>query len=173
MDTASAASSPPDFGGSGTADPEARSRAELYDALQTDGQRLAVRLIRLLHRMAERSGMNPTDFQCYTLLRVGGSMTPGEIADSLCLSTGSVTGVIDRLEAHGLAERTRHPEDRRKVAVRLTDDAAHAGASTAPGMREAMTAAHADYSLEELATITDWLARIGTTLDRLSAKPEQ
>ncbi|MCK9870438.1 MarR family transcriptional regulator [Nocardiopsis dassonvillei] len=171
MDTASAASSPTGFEGPGTADPEVRSRAELYDALQTDGQRLAVRLIRMLHRMAERSGMNPTDFQCYTLLRVGGSMTPGEIADSLCLSTGSVTGVIDRLEAHGLAERTRHPEDRRKVAVRLTGDASRLPA-TAPGMREAMTAAHAEYSLEELATITDWLDRIGTALDRLSAKTE-
>ncbi|WP_159945141.1 MULTISPECIES: MarR family winged helix-turn-helix transcriptional regulator [unclassified Nocardiopsis] len=169
MDTASAASSPSAPGGSRSADPEVRSRAELYDALQTDGQRLAVRLIRLLHRMAERSGMNPTDFQCYTLLRVSGSLTPGEIADHLCLSTGSVTGVIDRLEAHGLVERTRHPEDRRKVAVRLTPGAERVGASTAPGMREAMTAAHADYSLEELATITDWLDRVGTTLDLLAA----
>ncbi|WP_026122639.1 MarR family winged helix-turn-helix transcriptional regulator [Nocardiopsis halotolerans] len=172
MDTASAASSPPGSEGSRAVEPEVRPRGELYDALQTDGQRLAVRLIRLLHRMAERSGMNPTDFQCYTLLRVGGSMTPGEIADSLCLSTGSVTGVVDRLEAHGLVERTRHPEDRRKVAVRLTAEAERMGAETAPGMREAMTAAHADYSVEELATIADWLDRIGGTLDRLAANPE-
>lgn len=152
---------------------EGRSRAELYDALHADGQRLAVRLIRLLHRMAERSGMNPTDFQCYTLLRVGGSLTPGQIAESLCLSTGSVTGVVDRLEAHGLVERTRHPEDRRKVAVRLTADAARVGSAAAPGMHEEMTAAHADYSVEELATIAHWLERIGATLDRLSAEPEK
>ncbi len=115
--------------------------------------------------------MNPTDFQCYTLLRVGGSLTPGETADVPCLSTGAVTGVIDRLEAHGLAERTPHPEDRRKVAVRLTETAERVGPATAPGMREAMIAAHSDYSLEELSTIANWLDRMGDTLDRLSEKP--
>ncbi|OOC55161.1 MULTISPECIES: MarR family winged helix-turn-helix transcriptional regulator [Nocardiopsis] len=171
MDTASTAPSPSGSEGPRPAEPEARSRAELYDALRSDGQRLAVRLIRLLHRMAEHTGMNPTDFQCYTLLRVNGSLTPGEIADSLCLSTGSVTGVIDRLEAHGLVERARHPEDRRKVAVRLTGDAERVGGAGALGVGEAMTAAHAGYSVEELATIADWLDRIGGTLDRLAAEP--
>nr|WP_249188343.1 MarR family transcriptional regulator [Nocardiopsis sp. MG754419] len=136
-------------------------------ALQTDGQQLAVGLVRLLHRMSERSGMNPTDFQCYTLLRVSGSMTPGEIADSLCLSTGSVTGVIDRMEAHGLVERAPHPLDRRKVAVRLVEGAEHLSTHTAPGMREAMTTMHEDYSSEELAVIVDWLDRVNGALDQL------
>ena len=136
-------------------------------ALQTDGQELAVRLVRLLHRMADRTGMNPTDFQCYTLLRVVGSMTPGEIADSLCLSTGSVTGVVDRMEAHGLVERAPHPLDRRKVAVRLVEGAENTVGTTAPGMREAMIDLHSGYSLEELAVIVDWLDRAGATLDTL------
>ena len=144
-----------------------RSREELYLALQTDGQQLAVRLVRLLHRMAARTGMNPTDFQCYTLLRVAGSMTPGEIADSLCLSTGSVTGVVDRLESHGLVERAPHPLDRRKVAVRLVEGAHGTVGPTAPGMREAMTALHSDYSREELELIVGWLDRVGMTLDTL------
>nr|WP_306366443.1 MarR family transcriptional regulator [Nocardiopsis sp. CC223A] len=132
---------------------------------------LAVRLIKLLHRMADRSGMNPTDFQCYTLLRVAGTMTPGEIASSLCLSTGSVTGVIDRMEAHGLVERTRHPEDRRKVAVRLTAGAERMNSAFAPGMRVAMTELHDGYTTEELAVIVDWLGRIGRTLDGLTEAP--
>lgn len=144
-----------------------RSREELYLALQNDGQQLAVRLVRLLHRMADRTGMNPTDFQCYTLLRVVGSMTPGEIADSLCLSTGSVTGVVDRMEAHGLVERTPHPLDRRKVAVRLVEGAENTVGTTAPGMREAMTDLHSGYSLEELEVIVDWMDRAGATLDTL------
>ena len=144
-----------------------RSREELYLALQNDGQQLAVRLVRLLHRMAARTGMNPTDFQCYTLLRVTGSMTPGEIADSLCLSTGSVTGVVDRMEAHGLVERTPHPLDRRKVAVRLVEGAEGAVGATAPGMREAMIDLHAGYPVEQLEVIAGWLERAGSTLDTL------
>ena len=154
-------------GGSSEEDRGNRSREELYAALQSDGQQLAVRLVRLLHRMADRTGMNPTDFQCYTLLRVAGTMTPGEIADSLCLSTGSVTGVVDRMEAHGLVERTPHPLDRRKVAVRLVEGAENTVGTTAPGMREAMIALHSGYSLEELEVIVDWLDRAGSTLDTL------
>ena len=146
------------------------SRVDLYTALQTDGQQLAVQLVRLLHRMSERSGMNPTDFQCYTLLRVSGSMTPGEIADSLCLSTGSVTGVIDRMEAHGLVERTPHPLDRRKVAVRLVEGADRRAKETAPGMSEAMTTLHEDYSVDELKVIVDWVNRVNGTLENLISR---
>jgi DNA-binding MarR family transcriptional regulator len=164
MDTASTTAA---SGGASGGTSDDRARAELYQALRTDGQQLAVRLVRLLHRMSDRSGMNPTDFQCYTLLRVGGTLTPGEIADSLCLSTGSVTGVIDRLESRGLVERTRHPQDRRKVAVRLLEGADAVAAASSPGMREAMTALHEGYSVEELRVITDWLDRVGATLDEL------
>ncbi len=144
-----------------------RPREELYATLQADGQQLAVRLVRLLHRMADRAGMNPTDFQCYTLLRVTGTMTPGEIADSLCLSTGSVTGLVDRMEAHGLVERTPHPLDRRKVAVRLAEGAENRVGTTAPGMREAMIDLHSGYSPEELEVIAGWLHRAGAALDTL------
>ncbi|MEV2277479.1 MarR family transcriptional regulator [Nocardiopsis sp. NPDC049922] len=151
--------------------PDTRSRADLYDALQDGGQRLAVGLVRLLHRMATVSGMNPTDFQCYTLLRVSGTLTPGEIADSLCLSTGSVTGVLDRLEERGLVERTRHPEDRRKVAVRLAEGAERLAAASSPGMRDAMTELHEGYSDEELAVIVGWLDRVGATLDGVVRAP--
>lgn len=166
MDTASTTPAPGGAPGGPSDDP---ARSELYQALQSDGQQLAVRLVRLLHRMSDRSGMNPTDFQCYTLLRVGGTLTPGEIADSLRLSTGSVTGVIDRLEAHGLVERTRHPLDRRKVAVRLVEGADGIATASAPGMREAMTRLHEGYSVDELRVITDWLERVGVTLDGLIA----
>ncbi|MFE1169740.1 MarR family winged helix-turn-helix transcriptional regulator [Nocardiopsis sp. NPDC058789] len=164
MDTAPSTEPPARAPGDGNGH---RTRAELYEALQSDGQQLAVRLVRLLHRMADRSGMNPTDFQCYTLLRASGTMTPGEIADSLCLSTGSVTGVVDRLEAHGLVERAPHPLDRRKIAVRLLEGAEATLGPPAPGMRQAMTDLHAGYTDAELEVIADWLDRAGLTLEAL------
>lgn len=151
----------------GTGEP--RSREELYEALQIDGQRLAAGLIRLLHRMSAHSELNPTDFQCYSLLKVGGPMTPGQIAEGLCLATGSVTGVIDRLEQRGLVERARHPEDRRKVVVRLRAGEPDLPQDTSPGMREAMTALHEGYSAAELEIIADWLGRVGTALDEVAS----
>ncbi|MCE6994189.1 MarR family transcriptional regulator [Saccharothrix sp. S26] len=73
------------------------------------------------HRVAERMGLSPTDEKCLDLaLRERGPITAGRIAELSGLSTGAVTGVIDRLERAGYARRVRDPHDRRKVLVELT-----------------------------------------------------
>lgn len=55
----------------------------------------------------------------YTLHR-SGEMPMSRLADVLNVSLSSATGLIDRLEERGYLERTRVPEDRRVVIVRLT-----------------------------------------------------
>ena len=57
-----------------------------------------------------------------TLRRHGpaGGLTPGELCESVMLSSGGMTPRLDRLVKDGLAARTRHPTDRRQVVVELT-----------------------------------------------------
>ncbi len=50
-------------------------------------------------------------------------MPPGEIGERRLVTRGTVTGLIDTLEARGLVRRTPHPEDRRMLLIELTDDA--------------------------------------------------
>lgn len=45
----------------------------------------------------------------------------GRLADSICLSLSSATGIIDGLIEKGLVRRERSSEDRRVVGVVLTD----------------------------------------------------
>ena len=45
----------------------------------------------------------------------------GRLADLLGVSLSNASGLIDRLEERGFVERTRVPEDRRIVMVRVTD----------------------------------------------------
>jgi DNA-binding MarR family transcriptional regulator len=72
-------------------------------------------------RVAERMGLSPTDEKCLDLaLRAEGPITAGKIAERSGLSTGAVTGVIDRLERAGYVRRVRDPHDRRKVLVEVT-----------------------------------------------------
>jgi DNA-binding MarR family transcriptional regulator len=75
----------------------------------------------LLHQaIADRLGLNPTDHKCLGLLvDAGRPVTPGELATLTGLTTGAVTGVVDRLEAAGFVRRTRDPEDRRKVGIEV------------------------------------------------------
>ena len=66
--------------------------------------------------------MNRTDLTASTRSRAGGGLTAGELAREAGLTTGAVTGVIDRLERVGYARRGPDPADRRKVVVEVTPE---------------------------------------------------
>lgn len=105
-------------------------------------------------RIAEQAGVSATDYKCLDIaMRVDEPLTAGQIAKMSGLSTGAVTGVIDRLEKHGLARRIRDPHDRRKVLVEVTkvDEAkfAHLFAGALASVRDVLSR----FSPEERETI--------------------
>jgi DNA-binding MarR family transcriptional regulator len=55
----------------------------------------------------------------YTLKRCG-EMPMSRLAEMLNVSLSNATGLIDRIEERGLVERSRVPEDRRIVLIRVT-----------------------------------------------------
>jgi hypothetical protein len=67
---------------------------------------------------SETLGLAPADLVCMCLLQLHGPATPGWIAEMTGLSTGAVTGVVDRLERAGYVTRARDPQDRRRVIVK-------------------------------------------------------
>jgi DNA-binding MarR family transcriptional regulator len=72
-------------------------------------------------KVAAQMGLSATDEKCLDLaMRAQGPVTAGRIAELSGLSTGAVTGVIDRLERAGFVRRVRDPHDRRKVLVEVT-----------------------------------------------------
>ncbi|MDX8036490.1 MarR family transcriptional regulator [Lentzea sp. BCCO 10_0856] len=72
-------------------------------------------------KVAAKMGLSATDEKCIDLaMRAEGPLTAGRLAELSGLSTGAVTGVIDRLEHAGFVRRVRDPHDRRKVLVEVT-----------------------------------------------------
>jgi DNA-binding MarR family transcriptional regulator len=69
---------------------------------------------------AERLGVNRTDLHCLNAIENAGGLTAGELAEETGLTTGAITGVIDRLERAGFARRVVDPEDRRRVKLEVT-----------------------------------------------------
>jgi DNA-binding MarR family transcriptional regulator len=57
----------------------------------------------------------------YTLQR-NGEMPMSRLAELLNVSLSSATGLIDRIEERGFVDRTRVPEDRRVVMIRVTPE---------------------------------------------------
>jgi DNA-binding MarR family transcriptional regulator len=96
-----------------------RSRTDIEMRIQQDFVRAIAGVILFNHQVSEQLGLGPSDSQFLTLLQQHGQLTPGQLAKATGLSTGTVTGVIDRLERVGLARRDRDPGDRRKVIVSL------------------------------------------------------
>jgi DNA-binding MarR family transcriptional regulator len=66
--------------------------------------------------------VNGTDLHCLNAIENSGGLTAGQLATEVGLTTGAVTGVIDRLERAGFARRTDDPSDRRRVKVEVTPE---------------------------------------------------
>lgn len=78
----------------------------------------------LSHAHAEEQGIYLTDFRALVLIRVAEyekrSLTAGELATCLNLSSGAVTYLVERLFQSGHVTRDTDPQDRRKVLLATT-----------------------------------------------------
>jgi len=68
---------------------------------------------------ADHLGMNLSDMLCLGILAGAGPISPSQLATLIGLSTGSVTGLIDRLERLDLVRRERDEQDRRRIVLHL------------------------------------------------------
>lgn len=116
---------------------------------------------------SEEVGFSSTDLGALCLLLHHGPSPAGRLAELTGVTTGAVTGVVDRLEAGGFVRREPHPSDRRKVIV--VADPARAEQDLFPHFSSLMRAAAADfyddYSVAELELITRFLSRLSTVED--------
>ena len=69
--------------------------------------------------IAEKMDLNATDAECIDFLMEMGAATAGDLAKATKLTTGAITGVIDRLAKAGFVKRENDPNDRRKVIIRF------------------------------------------------------
>jgi len=136
-----------------------RGKKQRARALLDHGRDVGTAAIMFHQAVADRLGLNPTDHKCLDLVRRAGGATAGDLADWTELTTGAVTGVIDRLERAGFVRREEHPADRRKVVVRVIPERLPEVGRLFTSLGEAMTALCGRYSEAELRVIVDYLSR--------------
>jgi DNA-binding MarR family transcriptional regulator len=81
----------------------------------------AIRTAAYDEALADRLGLNPTDLRCLEVVLAAPGITAGRLAEQADLTTGAVTGVVDRLEAAGFVRRQPDPADRRSVTILPVD----------------------------------------------------
>ncbi|GAA1722180.1 MarR family winged helix-turn-helix transcriptional regulator [Fodinicola feengrottensis] len=90
---------------------------------------LAVRALVLTDRemqtaLARRLGVGLTDVRAMEeLVASPDVLGPVELGNRLGIRSASATVLVDRLEAAGHLERGRHPDDRRRITLHLTERA--------------------------------------------------
>ena len=135
------------------------SRAELTAEIQQRLIRMIADVVLFNHAVSAKVGLGASDSQFMTLLQTYGPMTPRQLAEHTGLTSGTVTGVIDRLEATGLVTRQPDPHDRRKVVVTPSAEAIQEKLVPLYAEQGArMHAVLATRSVEELRVISDFLA---------------
>src|SRR5438477_8019280 len=70
-----------------------------------------------------RLGLNGTDLECLDVILQRDAATAGDLAQATGLTSGAITGVLDRLERAGFARREPDPNDRRRVLARTVPEA--------------------------------------------------
>jgi len=133
--------------------PAAKGLAELGPALSSAA-------VFFHETLAGKLGLNATDTKCAGfVLRSKGPVTAGDLAAFTGLTTGAVTGIINRLEKARLIERVVGGGDRRVVQLRLRKDAAARLKPLYAPLQKSVAALAASYSAAESAVIRDFMEK--------------
>ncbi|MFG2821254.1 MarR family winged helix-turn-helix transcriptional regulator [Kitasatospora sp. NPDC048365] len=145
-----------------------RERPEL--AQHTEAMAAYGRIYRLAKAMGDKMedayapyGIGRGEFDVLATLRRAGepySLSPRELTATLMLTTGGMTGRLDKLERAGLVTRSPDPNDRRGLRITLTDK----GREVIDGAVEAgmlvQRGTVAGFTADELDTLNDLLRRL-------------
>lgn len=109
-------------------------------------------------------GLTAPQFDIIATLGNTPGMTCGEIGERTLITKGTLTGVLDRLEAKGLLSRVVSSEDRRSYTVKLTRKGQACFESVFPKHLSHMDRFFGQLSAEERATIEASMARFRAVL---------
>jgi DNA-binding MarR family transcriptional regulator len=137
--------------------------AELAAVLRALG-RTAAQHAGFTQALAAQLGIGQTDLECLALLQDLGPTTAGQLAEVLGLTTGAITGVVDRLAGAGFVVRESDPADRRRVIVEpiaeRTVDLERAYAPVLEAAHRSLTT----YTDADLRLLLDFLGRASNVL---------
>jgi len=95
---------------------EARPRDVLLEVLSREGRRLGSASTIHNQACADLVGLNSSDWECLDVLDWTGSITAGHLAEHVGLTSGAITGVIDRLE-----KAAKPAEEGKKLCIELIE----------------------------------------------------
>jgi len=156
-----------------------RSGADEADLAQIDRIMAAMGRLRTVERaIAEASqaymGLKETDMRALHYLLIaenqGITVTAGDLARHLQITTASITKLLDRLERDGHVVRHRHPSDRRALTLTVTPQTRRSAMATVGRQHASRYGAAVRLTPEEREVVIRYLSE---TADDLAATLEE
>lgn len=94
-----------------------KSDKPAIDSISSLGRQFSDATILMHEAIAKKAGLSGTDHKYLGILIQNGEMTAGELSKLTGLTTGAITGLVDRLEKKKLVKRQFDKDDRRKVVI--------------------------------------------------------
>lgn len=142
-------------------------REQLIRAVTLEGRNMGTRTLLFHTVVTDRLGLNASDHKCAEIVYGHPTpMTAGRLAELTGLSTGSITGIVDRLEKAGFVRRAADPDDRRRVVIQPTPDRAPNIAHYFLPLGEAMSEVCSTFTNDELTLIIDFMRKAGAAMEQ-------
>jgi DNA-binding MarR family transcriptional regulator len=90
---------------------------ELIQTIVDKFREMSTEAVMFHQAVADELGLYITDHKCMDIIHRFGAMPAGRLGEMTGLTTGAITGMIDRLEKAGYVRRANDPKDRRKTIV--------------------------------------------------------
>ena len=138
-------------------DPNLADGGRGHDRLHRD---LSTAIITFHEAVSRRLGMTAAERKTLGILGEMGVATPGQLASATGLTTGAITGIVDRLEKAGYARRMPNPDDRRSLLIHALQKEKVAAMLTPifGSLSAAMVELSGRYTPEQLEVIHKYLA---------------
>jgi len=99
-----------------------KSKKELVEELNQSVQKCGTLTVLHTNAVADKIGISATEFESMDIISHHQPLSAGDLAMRCGLTTGAITGIVDRLERAGLVKRMRDPDDRRRVLLCPIED---------------------------------------------------
>lgn len=153
---------------------QVEKREELLARLSYElGRELSARTVMFHSAVAEKMGLSVTEHKALDLLSRSGPVSAGRLAELTGLTSGAITGMVDRLEKAGFVERMADPRDRRKVIIRSVDAKYEDVVWIFDSLGQAVNELLRGYSDEELAVIHAFVTRTVQLMEEQTRKLQE
>jgi len=148
---------------------------ELVTRIRKLTQLYAYTSIQMHEAIGRKAGLSGTDHKYLGFLIEKGQMTAGELSTLTGLTTGAVTGLIDRFEKKKLVKRRFAEDDRRKVIIEPnTENIMELFAPLYKEFRSKSEKLTASFSIREIKIIETYFLKameiMNETADKLRSK---